>query len=139
MQFIPNGPDVPTVLLHAHEEGRVVFFCGAGISYPADLPGFERLVDLIYAEVGANPDASEQAAYKSCRYDVALGLLERRIAGHSKTVRGALHKVLQPNLDKTDASRTHSALLKLARSREAITRLVTTVPPQPKRDSPGLL
>ena len=37
MQFITNGPDIPDVLLQAHEEGRVVFFCGAGISYPAVL------------------------------------------------------------------------------------------------------
>jgi NAD-dependent SIR2 family protein deacetylase len=39
MQFITHGPDIPDALLQAHEEGRVVFFCGAGISYPAGLPG----------------------------------------------------------------------------------------------------
>ena len=43
MQFIAKGPDIPDALLQAHEEGRVVFFCGAGISYPADLPGFQRI------------------------------------------------------------------------------------------------
>ena len=43
MQFIANGPEIPNALLQAHEEGRVVFFCGAGISYPADLPGFKEL------------------------------------------------------------------------------------------------
>lgn len=37
MQFITHGPDIPDALLQAHEEGRVVFFCGAGISYPAGL------------------------------------------------------------------------------------------------------
>lgn len=31
MQFVAHGPDVPDVLVQAHEEGRVVFFCGAGI------------------------------------------------------------------------------------------------------------
>ena len=31
MQFIKNGPDIPERLLQAHEDGRVVFFCGAGI------------------------------------------------------------------------------------------------------------
>jgi hypothetical protein len=30
MQFVANGPDIPDELLQAHEEGRVVFFCGAG-------------------------------------------------------------------------------------------------------------
>lgn len=53
MQFIANGPDIPDELLQAHEEGKVVFFCGAGISYPAGLPGFGGLVDQIYKFTGA--------------------------------------------------------------------------------------
>lgn len=52
MQFVTNGPDIPEALLEAHEEGRVVFFCGAGISYHAGLPGFKGLVDKIYDTVG---------------------------------------------------------------------------------------
>jgi NAD-dependent SIR2 family protein deacetylase len=48
MQFVPNGPDIPNALLHAHEEGRVVFFCGAGISYPAGLPLFEGLSAICF-------------------------------------------------------------------------------------------
>ncbi len=52
MQFVLNGPDIPNALLQAHEEGNMVFFCGAGISYPAGLPGFKGLVDKIYHLVG---------------------------------------------------------------------------------------
>jgi hypothetical protein len=52
MQFVADGPDIPDSLLEAHGEGRVVFFCGAGISYPAGLPGFEGLVKEIYRRVG---------------------------------------------------------------------------------------
>jgi len=48
VQFITHGPDIPDALLQAHEEGRMVFFCGAGISYPAGLPGFKGLVEQIY-------------------------------------------------------------------------------------------
>mgnify|MGYP000541792458 CR=1 FL=1 len=55
MQFVPNGPDIPNALLQAHEEGKVVFFCGAGISYPAGLPGFKGLVDRIYSSIGTQP------------------------------------------------------------------------------------
>jgi len=47
MQFIRYGPDIPERLLQLHEEGRVVFFCGAGISYPARLPGFAGLVEKL--------------------------------------------------------------------------------------------
>ena len=48
MQFVTNGPDIPDALLQVHEEGRVVFFCGAGVSYPAGLPSFKGLVEAIY-------------------------------------------------------------------------------------------
>jgi hypothetical protein len=41
MQFVANGPDIPDLFLQAHEAGRVVVFCGAGVSYPAGLPSFE--------------------------------------------------------------------------------------------------
>ena len=44
MQFFKNGPDIPERLLQEHDEGEVVFFCGAGISYPAGLLGFKGLV-----------------------------------------------------------------------------------------------
>ena len=54
MQFVANGPDIPDALLQAHEEGRVVFFCGAGISYPAGLPGFKGLVKEIYRLIGTS-------------------------------------------------------------------------------------
>jgi hypothetical protein len=37
MQFIENGPDISDRLMQAHEEGRVVFFCGAGVSYPTEI------------------------------------------------------------------------------------------------------
>ena len=65
MQFIRNGPDIPERLLQAHEDGRVVFFCGAGISYPAGLPGFGTLVQRLFDALGVNPDALEQAAIKA--------------------------------------------------------------------------
>ena len=43
MQFVKNGPDVPERLLQAHEDGKVVFFCGAGVSYPAGRPRFRSI------------------------------------------------------------------------------------------------
>jgi len=48
MQFVRNGPDIPERLLQAHEDGRVVLVCGAGIPYPARLPGFKGLVDQLF-------------------------------------------------------------------------------------------
>ncbi len=126
MQFTTRGPDVPDALLLGHEEGRVVFFCGAGISYPAGLPGFEGLVDKIYSHVGATPTDIEQDAYDRKQFDATLDLLERRLPGQRIAVRTALAEALKPKLRRKGATDTHTALLRLAQNREGTLRLVTT-------------
>lgn len=126
MQFIPGGPDIPEDLLRAQEEGRLVFFCGAGISYPAGLPGFKGLVDRIYKHTGAVRTPIEEEAYNRGNFDGMLDLLERRLPGQRVAVRKALAQALKPNLRRKGAKDTHSALLRLARSRDGALRLVTT-------------
>jgi len=127
MQFIPQGPVIPESLLQAHEEGRVVFFCGAGISFPADLPGFEGLVNGIYQHLGTDPTPIEQNALNRKQFDATLGLLERRVPGQRIALRTALANVLQPSLALEGATDTHNALLQLARCRKSgDLRLVTT-------------
>ena len=37
MQFIVDGPDIPDEFIFAHQEGKIVFFCGAEISRPIKL------------------------------------------------------------------------------------------------------
>ena len=125
--FVTNGPDIPESLLRAHEDGRVVFFCGAGISNPAGLPNFHDLVDWIYAELGTTQTTpTEKQAYKNNQYDAVLDQLERRYPGQRLAVRTALAKVLKPKLHKKDATTTHQALLRLATDHKGKVRLVTT-------------
>lgn len=126
MQFITNGPDIPDELLQAHEEGRVVFFCGAGISYPAGLPGFKGLVELIYQRNGTTLSEIEREVFERGQFDGTLDLLERRLPGQRIAVRRALEKALKPRLRRRGAIDTQAALLRLARSREGALRLVTT-------------
>ena len=126
MQFVAGGPDIPDALLLSHEDGRVVFFCGAGISYPAGLPGFKGLVDDIYNLVGTTRTPIEQEAYTRNQFDATLDLLERRLPGQRIAVRTALLKALRPKLRRKGATDTHVALLQLARNREDSLRLVTT-------------
>ncbi|SAK54904.1 hypothetical protein AWB79_02132 [Caballeronia hypogeia] len=125
MQFIKNGPSVPETLLQAHEEGRVVFFCGAGISYPAGLPGFADLVERMYQAVGETPTAVQQAAFDAKQYDTAVGLLEESVRSR-QIVRRELETLLKPDLSRPDALTTHDALLTLAQTRSGSSRLITT-------------
>lgn len=77
MQFIAKGPDIPDDLLQAHEDGSVVFFCGAGISYPARLPGFKELVDRLYRLLGTTRTAIETKAHNRKQFDGTLDLLAK--------------------------------------------------------------
>ena len=126
MQFVSGGPDIPEGLLQAHEEGRVVFFRGAGISCPAGLPGFAELVHKLYSDLEVIPNPVQGAAIKSKQFDRAIGLLEDSIVGGRETVRNCLATILEPDLNLPDATATHEALLTLGRSRDERTRLVTT-------------
>ena len=126
MQFITDGPDIPNALLHAHEEGSVVFFCGAGISYPAGLPGFKGLVEEIYRLNGTEPSDIEREAFDREQFDATLDLLERRLPGQRLAVRRQLAKALKPKLRRKGATSTHEALLQLGSSREGALKLVTT-------------
>lgn len=126
MQFIKDGPEIPERLLQAHEEGRVVFFCGAGVSYPAGLPGFGGLVDLIFDGLGTKPNEVEQTALNGNSFDTAIGLLEGRITGGRRVVRRELARRLEPDLARPAATTTHDALLTLARSRTGHLRIITT-------------
>ena len=126
MQFITSGPDIPDALLQAHEEGRVVFFCGAGISYPAGLPGFKGLVEQIYRLNGTALSDIERESFERGQFDATLDLLERRLPGQRLDVRRALAQALKPKLRRKGATDTQAALLRLARSRQGALRLVTT-------------
>lgn len=126
MQFVTHGPDIPDALLQAHEDGRVVFFCGAGISYPAGLPGFEGLVRGVMQRTGEPPDATEHDLLRQEQFDRALGLYEHRLQGGRSAVRRWLPDVLTPDLTRPRALTTHVALLALARNRRGGIKLVTT-------------
>jgi NAD-dependent SIR2 family protein deacetylase len=123
---VTSGPEIPNELLHAHEEGRVVFFCGAGISYPAGLKGFYWLVTELFQQLGVDITPLTAKALKIGRYDIALDLLERTYPGDRFAVRKELLDILQPDLKKRRALDTHKALLELSSSNEGILRLVTT-------------
>lgn len=126
MQFVISGPDIPNALLQEHEEGRVVFFCGSGISIPAGLPDFPGLVERLYSDLIVPADDSERRATQKSQYDVAIGLLEDRMVEGALTVRRQMANILTPDWAQGNVTRAHKALLTLSRSRKGEYRLVTT-------------
>lgn len=126
MQFVTNGPDIPDSLLQAHEEGRVVFFCGAGISVPAKLPDFKMLVEEIFKRTSTFKNPQEEKSFNACQYDATLNLLEHRLPEGRIQVRKALVSALTRRSFPKSATETHSALLCLSKTHDNKMRLVTT-------------
>ena len=56
MRFLSNGLNIPDELLEARDQGKVVFLCGAGVSYPAGMPNFSGLAKYVIEELGTPQD-----------------------------------------------------------------------------------
>ena len=80
MRFLPDGADIPDPLVRAVIAGEVVFLCGAGVSFRADMPLFKGLTEHVYATLGETPtnEVSERTAFEREEYDRALRSLEKR-------------------------------------------------------------
>ena len=136
MQFIEGGPDIPDELLLALDEGRVVFFCGAGVSRAkANLPDFFGLADQVLQTLGVLDDAPAARILAEAREiesrtgvpglisaDRVFGLLERDFL--ERDIERAVAMALAPR-NGVDLW-AHRILLDLATTRDGVTKLVTT-------------
>ena len=136
MRFFENGPAIPDELLHARDEGRVVFFCGAGVSQAkAKLPDFFGLAEEVMKALGVQADSparkllnveAQTGVAGVIAADRIFGLLERDFSTAliETAVASALRPKLQPN-GKPDLT-AHRIILDLATTREGLVHVVTT-------------
>ncbi len=136
MRFFSNGPNIPDDLLVARDQGRVVFFCGAGVSRAkAGFSGFLELAEKVYKRLGVLPDSAPATFLNIAKQlaentdsdggmsiDRAFGLLERDFA--TKDIYSAVASSLSSpnNVDLT----AHETLVNLATDEDGVTRIVTT-------------
>lgn len=136
MRFYADGPLIPDELLIARDQGRVVFFCGAGVSRArAGLLDFFGLAEQVVENLGVTFDDPVRRIIKEARdldlrtgiiglisADRVFGLLERNFL--ARDIEESVAKALKPRSD-ADLS-AHQIMLDLARTLDGKTRLVTT-------------
>ena len=136
MRFLEYGPNIPDELLLARDQGRVVFFCGAGVSRAkAELPDFFGLARNVLKRLGATEDNPAAKILKEVKgiesrtgkaglisADRVFGLLESDFLVHDieAAVAGALNPGSEPDLG------VHNLLIDLATTEQGSTRIVTT-------------
>ena len=124
-ELVAGGPAIPVRLLNELDSGRVVFFCGAGVSMGpgSDLPNFADLVRHVYVAKRIEPDAVEKEALKLGAQDKALGLLERdERLGVRAVRRTVIERLSAPPSGQLSV---HKALIDLSRNEGGV-RLITT-------------
>ena len=129
MKFIINdegAPDIPEELLQKHEDGKVIFFCGAGISYDAGLPGFKKLVENIYFNLGCTYNQFQKEAMNNNQFDLAITLLEKEYVYDKNKIKKEIYELLASPKVNNDTVTLHKALLELSMTKDNKIRLVTT-------------
>ena len=124
-ELIADGPTIPARLLNELDSGKVVFFCGAGVSVGSgsELPNFADLVQHMYGANHIEPDAVENEALDLGALDKALGLLERDERLGARALRRTVIERL--SVPPSGELSVHKALIDLSRN-EAGVRLITT-------------
>lgn len=125
MRFIEDGPILPDELLNAHDDGQVIFICGAGVSLArAGLPDFRTLTRRVLDDLGAMTDsrARQELESNSTQFDRIFTLLEREFPRQQIT--RSIAQSLDPGA-KPD-NRAHRTILRLSKTQSGATRLITT-------------
>jgi len=136
MRFIADGPELPDELLTARDAGRVLFFCGAGISQAeAGLPDFAKLADKVLSSLGSALDSPARRLFNAGKdfekqsgltgvvaTDRIFGLLEQEF--YTQDVREAVAAALIP--PEGHGLDAHQVLLDLSRDPAGVVRLITT-------------
>ena len=116
---------IPVRLLNELDDGKVVFFCGAGVSMGpgSELPSFAGLVEHVYSENHIEIDVVERQAWETGALDKTLGLLERDIRLGTHALRRTVIKQL--SVSPSGELNVHKALIDLSRNEHGV-RLITT-------------
>lgn len=136
MRFLADGPSIPDDLLLARDQGRVIFFCGAGVSRAyAKLPDFFGLANKVIKRLVIDKnDPSYKLMQEAEKIegnvgipgvisaDSIFGYLERDF--DTRDIEEAVASALKP---KANCNLTaHKILLDLAKTPEGNVQLVTT-------------
>jgi NAD-dependent SIR2 family protein deacetylase len=123
MQFIPEGPNIPEALLNAHADGKVVFFCGAGVSLDAGYPLFRELTEILRDSCPIKHSNDVHEAIQQGEFEFALSIIQKRLGNNAIKLRRDTFRTLSK---RPLTLENHRAILRLSLTKDKACRLITT-------------
>ena len=137
MKFFENGPSIPNALLDECAAGKVVFFCGAGISQYEDgsemrMPGFLELTEKVIERVKPKDDSDIRTAISgwsekepgSVTLDQIFYLLQQDFG--KQVIADIVAEELKYKSSSKALPPRHKDILELSKNDEGIPQVVTT-------------
>lgn len=136
MRFLADGPVLPDELLVARDAGKVIFFCGAGVSMArAGLDDFPTLAEKVIEGLGSTSQSTARRLFEASKAqdhiknvgslapaDRMFSMLEREF--EVADIHAEVARVLTPQKD-VDLS-AHRILLDLSRGPDGHPKIITT-------------
>ena len=133
MRFHSDGPNIPDSLVNRSDAGRVVFLCGAGVSFPSGMPTFIGLTQHVIDFFDPPEDSDVMRAFQpwiddptgsNMPLDQVFNLLHQEYG--KDAVNALVTDRLQAPSDPKKAGYQHGLIKKISSSPNGIPQIVTT-------------
>ena len=133
MRFFSSSPSIPDLLLDRRDAGRVVFFCGAGVSFNSGMPDFIGLTKHVVEQFdppassaimdGFSPWLDGQSS-SAVSLDQVFNLLQQEY-GRKEVNQLVAARLAEPT-DTSEPSREHGIIRRISSDADGNPQIVTT-------------
>ena len=133
MRFHSDGPSIPDLLLEQCDAGRVVFLCGAGVSFNSGMPTFLGLTKHVIDFFSPSEDSPimrafnpwlDDASTATVSLDQIFTLLHQEYGAGE--VNALVARRLEPQSDATNVGYEHGLIKRISSNLSGDPQIVTT-------------
>ncbi len=129
MRFYADGPSIPDSLLELRDQGRVVFFCGAGVSKNEGVDDFEQLTQAVINHFDPPEYFESHKIFYDQYKNHSLPVLDQVFYFlHEEFGREEVNRFVAEQLSNqsTDKTKSHRDILRISANLDDIPQVVTT-------------
>jgi hypothetical protein len=128
MRFYADGPNIPDQLLELRDQGKVVFFCGAGVSRNEGLDDFEQLTQAVLDHFDPPESFDSYQTFYSSNKEHSISILDQVFYFlHQEFGVNEVNQVVAERLSSNEkTAKSHQNILRISSNLDGIPQVVTT-------------